>query len=181
MISALNLMLQKHAMKAGAIRFGKDLDDEDSDNKKRKPHGNKFFFPDTQSFPLVLGLQARRGYFMSVRPLYKQLSVNINVCMGAFYEPGNLAAAMFEFRKQMGGLPQWFSSQLKVETRHLGYCRKHTILRVMNTTAKTTTFPCDEFKGRVSVEEYFRRSGLSSVYIALHRLLNWYLQSIICI
>lgn len=160
MVSALNLMLQKHAMKSGAIRFGRDVDDEDESGKKskRSTRGNKFFFPDTQRFPLALGLDARRGYFMSVRPLYKQLAVNINVCMAAFYVPGNLAQAMDAFTNQTGGLPSWFSNQLKVGTRHLGYPKKSTILRVMNSTASTTKFFCEEYKGEVTVEEFFRRS-----------------------
>lgn len=147
-------------MKAGAFRFGRDLDDEDGDNKnkKRKTRGNKFFFPDTQMFPLALGLHARRGYFMSVRPIYKQLSINVNVCMAAFYEPGNLAQAMDAFRDQVGSMPSWFSNQLKVETKHLGYARKYTILSVASTTADTTSFSCAEYGRKVTVAEFFRLS-----------------------
>lgn len=158
MISALNLLLQKHAMTAGAFRFGRDSDDEGGDYKKRKTRGNKFFFPDTSTFPLALGLHARRGYFMSVRPLYKQLSININVCMAAFYEPGNLAEAMDAFSQQAGGMPGWFSNVLKVETRHLGYARKYTILRVASSTADTTSFFCAEYGRKVTVAEFFRLS-----------------------
>lgn len=162
MTSALNLLLQKHAVRAGAIRFGKDLDDEDGENKKRKTRGNKFFFPDTQSYPLTLGLQARRGYFMSVRPLYKQMAVNIDVCMAAFYQPGNLARALEDFRDRVGGMPPWFSNSLKVETRHLGYRKKHTILRVESTTADNTKFDCAEYGRKVSVTEFFRLSEWES-------------------
>lgn len=113
-ISALNLILQQYASRRG-VRVGK----------------NKYFFPSSsEHHTLSLGVEAFRGFFMSVRPTYKQLMVNINVCMTAFYVPGNLAQAMLAFlRQSSGGMPQSFADKLKVSTKHLGYTRKHTIFR----------------------------------------------------
>ncbi|OBZ72736.1 Protein argonaute 1B [Grifola frondosa] len=140
LISALNLVLQRHATKNG-IRVGK----------------NRYFFPSSEHMQLGLGIEAWKGFFMSVRPAYKQLMVNVNVCMTAFYIPGNLADAMLEFQRRVGGMPQTFGDKLKVSTTHLGYLRKRSIFRIMNTTASKTMFDCEELGGQVSVEQYFQR------------------------
>ena len=109
-----------------------------------------------------LGVEAYRGFFMSVRPMYKQLMVNVNVCMTAFYSPGNLARVMQDFQQQTsGGMPSSFADRLKVSTKHLGYTRKFTIFRIMNSkTARKEKFKCDdpEINREVTVMEYFRRS-----------------------
>ncbi|KAI0325766.1 Piwi-domain-containing protein [Cubamyces sp. BRFM 1775] len=142
-VSALNLIVQSFASKRG-VRVG----------------GNKYFFPSSdESFRLSLGVEAYRGFFMSIRPMYKQLMVNINVCMTAFYTPGNLAQAMMEFTRQTGGaMPQQFADKLKVSTKHLGYTKKHTIAKIMTSlTANRARFPCEELGGEVSVEEFFKR------------------------
>jgi eukaryotic translation initiation factor 2C len=146
-VSAMNLLLQKHTNNPSSIRVGQ----------------NKYFALNQQSFHLDLGLEARRGYFMSVRPMYKQLMVNVNVCMAAFYAPGNLAQAMIAFRDQRGGMPPSFAERLKVITTHLGYPKKRSILRIMGTTPRQTSFPCAELGGTITVEQYFRRSK-SNVY-----------------
>ncbi|KAL6303624.1 Piwi-domain-containing protein [Sparassis latifolia] len=140
MISALNIVLQQHAASHGT-RVGK----------------NRYFFPTSDRYPLSLGLEACRGFFMSVRPTYKQLMVNVNVCMTAFYIPGNLADAMIAFNRSSGGMPNSFTQKLKVSTRHLGYTRKRTVQAVMSTTARQTRFQCDELNGVVTVEQYFQR------------------------
>ncbi|KAI0942709.1 hypothetical protein AcW1_003267 [Taiwanofungus camphoratus] len=141
LIPALSLVLQQHANKIGT-RAGR----------------NRYFFPSSERRPLALGLEAWKGFFMSVRPAYKQLMVNINVCMTAFYVPGNLADAMRAFERQAGGMPTEFSQKLKISTSHLGYTRKRTILRIMSTNAQETTFSCAELGGTVTVEQYFSRS-----------------------
>ncbi|KIP07875.1 hypothetical protein PHLGIDRAFT_29841 [Phlebiopsis gigantea 11061_1 CR5-6] len=95
---------------------------------------------------------------MSVRPNFKQLMVNINVCMTGFYMGGNLAEAMLEFQRQTGTLPNEFFDKLKVVTTHLGYPRKKTIFRIGGSTSRQQRFKCDEFGGgEISVEEYFKR------------------------
>ncbi|CDO74313.1 hypothetical protein BN946_scf184800.g2 [Trametes cinnabarina] len=141
-LSAMNLILQSFASKRG-FRVG----------------GNKFFFPSSaQRAELSLGVEAYRGFFMSVRPMYKQLMVNVNVCMTAFYTPGNLAEAMLAFKQRTGdGMPREFADRLKVSTKHLGYTKKHTIARVMtNLTARSARFRCEEFGREVTVEEFFK-------------------------
>lgn len=142
LVSALNLILQQHASKMG-VRSGR----------------NRYFFPSLARFPLGLGLETWKGFFMSVRPAYKQLMVNINVCMTAFYTPGNLAEAMIAFNNQsQGGMPRAFVEKLKISTTHLGYVRKRGITGVMPTTARRTQFQCEELGGMVTVEQYFKRS-----------------------
>ncbi|KAI0699005.1 ribonuclease H-like domain-containing protein [Cytidiella melzeri] len=140
-ISAMNLILQKHTNQPGSVRVGQ----------------NKYFSLAQPSFYLGLGLEARRGYFMSVRPMYKQLMVNVNVCMAAFYAPGNLAQAMLAFNRDSGGMPSSFADRLKVVSTHLGYPRKRAIYRIMSTTPRQTKFSCDELGGTVTVEQYFQR------------------------
>ncbi|KAI1784815.1 Piwi-domain-containing protein [Ganoderma leucocontextum] len=143
LVSGLNLILQKHAQKNG-VRVSK----------------TKYFFPSSsQHHHLSLGVEAFRGFFMSVRPMYKQLMVNINVCMTAFYVPGPLEQRMDQFlHETRGAMPQSFADKLKVSTRHLGFTRKHTIHRIMTgKTARTERFNCEEFKGMISVEDFFKR------------------------
>lgn len=135
--------MQKHATTNG-VRVGQ----------------NKYFFPAEERFPLTLGLEACRGFFMSVRPNFKQLMVNINVCMTGFYMGGNLADAMMEFQRQTGALPSEFFDRLKVVTTHLGYPRKKAIFRIGGNTSRQQRFKCDEYGGgEISVEDYFKRSG----------------------
>ena len=144
MISALNLILQQYASRRG-VRVGQ----------------NKYFFPSSsEHHTLSLGVEAFRGFFMSVRPMYKQLMVNINACMTAFYTPGNLAEAMLAFRRQSNdGMPQSFAENLRVTTKHLGYTRKYMIHRIMTSkTARAERFDCAELGGKVTVEEFFKRS-----------------------
>ncbi|KAF9817896.1 hypothetical protein IEO21_03090 [Rhodonia placenta] len=143
LISALNLILQQHASNTG-VRVGR----------------NRYFFSAATQAPLglSLGIEARRGFFMSIRPTYKQLMVNVNVCMTAFYTPGNLAQAMMAFQQQTGGgMPRTFTDKLKVATTHLGYTRKKAIFRVSDQTARQIKFDCQELGGIVTVEQYFQR------------------------
>lgn len=144
LVSALNLVLQQHASTHG-YRVGR----------------NRYFFKDrTQNtaMPLGVGIEAWQGFYMSVRPTYKQVSANINVCMTAFYSEGNLAERMWEFRSQSGGMPSSFASKLKVTTKHLGYKRTWSILRIASTNARNERFNCEEYKGMISVEDFFKRS-----------------------
>ncbi|KAH0832184.1 Piwi-domain-containing protein [Lanmaoa asiatica] len=141
-VSAYDLVLQYHASHNG-VRVGK----------------NRYFFPPGgKPLNLSTGLEAWRGFFMSARPVYKELMVNVGVCMTAFYKPGNLANAIMEFQRQShGAMPQRFAQKLKVTTSHLGYKQTKPLKRIMLTTAKTTSFQCDEFNGKMTVEQYFKR------------------------
>lgn len=138
----MNLVFQKHISQQNAVRVGQ----------------NKYFSLNQPGLPLELGLEARRGYFMSVRPMYKQLMVNVNACMAAFYTPGNMAQAMFAFGEKMGAMPSHFAQRLKVEMGHLGYPRRRPVLRIAGANARQQTFHCAELGGTVTVEQYFQRS-----------------------
>jgi len=140
---AYNLVLQHHASHNG-VRVGK----------------NRYFFPSSgQPMELSIGVEAWRGFFMSARPVYKELMVNVGVCMTAFYKPGNLADAIKEFnQRSQGAMLQRFAQKLKVTTSHLGYKQTKPLKKIMSTTASQTTFQCDEFNGKLSVEQYFKRS-----------------------
>ena len=146
-ITSLNRVVQQHATRVG-VRVGK----------------NKFFIPTSNTvFPLTLGLEARQGFFVSVRPMYKQLMVNVNACMSAFYLPGNLADAMRAFQRQSyGGMPNDFAEGLKVITRHLGYPKKSTFARIGRDSASRTKFKLDDGKGpEITVAAFFRTSKYS--------------------
>ena len=72
LVSALNLVLSDHANHSG-VRIGR----QDDGN-----YGSgKYFFPFTHQQPPLLGpgVIAVQGYFASVRPVYKELMVNVCV------------------------------------------------------------------------------------------------------
>ncbi|KIJ17922.1 hypothetical protein PAXINDRAFT_167846 [Paxillus involutus ATCC 200175] len=143
-VGAYNLVLQHHASHHGT-RVGK----------------NRYFFPsqDRRSMELSTGIEAWKGFFMSARPVYKELMVNVGVCMTAFYKPGNLADAITEFRNRSnGGMLHRFAQKLKVTTKHLGYTQTKPLRKIMQTTSKNTFFQCDEYNSpKMSVEQYFKR------------------------
>lgn len=151
LISALNLILQQHAARTG-VRFGK----------------NRYFFPTLESHPLSLGLEAKKGFFLSVRPTYKQLMVNINVCMTAFYTPGNLAMAMLAFiQHSRGGMPNEFAYNMKITASYRGYPMKRAVKRIGPLSARKTKFDCQEFGGEITVEQYFKKSRFSIIGVTL--------------
>jgi len=116
---------------------------------------------------LGLGVESWKGFFVSVRPTYKQLMVNVNVCMTAFYMPGNLADAIMAFRRtSMGAMPRKFSQGIKVTTTHLGYKMRKPLKKITDKPANKTFFEHDKY-GTVSVEQYFERGMLSVPYSVL--------------
>ncbi|KAK7436896.1 hypothetical protein VKT23_018916 [Stygiomarasmius scandens] len=157
LISALNLILQQHAARNG-VSIAQD--DREEGEQKKKRNTNKYFFPtSSESFDLSPILTAFRGYYVSLRPTFKQPMVNINVCMTGFVKPGNLAEALRRFEGMSGALPTLPPGIIKsmhVVTRHLGY-RRHRLKAIGTKTARNQDFPCDEFGGRISVENYFKR------------------------
>lgn len=143
-INALNLVLAMHPNRAtgGGIMVGR----------------NKFFHPSPTSPPVPLGggLEAWRGFFSSVRPAWKQLMVNVNVCTTAFYTPGNLAERMMEFMNaSYGARPSVFVRGIRVKTTHLGY--RKTVKTVAQVNAQQHKFMVEDL-GEVTVEEYFVKS-----------------------
>lgn len=138
--------MQKYALKDGAIRVGQ----------------NKYFFPATERAALTYGLEARRGYFMSVRPTVKTLMMNVNTSFAAFYSfSGPLHEILQSMLRDIGQLPPPLFFKLKVVTSHLGYKKTHTVFRLGNSSARRTTFSRDG--QNVSVESYFK-SGRSNVF-----------------
>ena len=80
--------------------------------------------------------------------------------MTAFIEPGNLADRLRSFNQSARGamptLPEAMIKGITVKTKHLGHKRK---LHAIGTTpARTTYFDCEEFGGKISVDQYFVKS-----------------------
>ena len=80
--------------------------------------------------------------------------------MSAFIEPGNLAERLKSFNQNSRGamptLPKAMTKSITVKVEHLGYKKK---LRAIGTTsARDTYFDCEEFGGKISVEQYFLKS-----------------------
>ncbi|KAJ7130276.1 argonaute-like protein [Mycena epipterygia] len=143
-IAALNIILAAHPNRpGGGVMVGR----------------NRFFFPSGErAVSLGGGLEAWRGFYSSVRPSHQQLMVNVNVCTTAFYVPGNLVRAMEDFRNSsFGARVNAFVKGVRVKTTHLGY--KKTVKSVFNKSARQHKFDCAEFGGRISVEDYFKKSS----------------------
>ncbi|KAH8108964.1 hypothetical protein DFH11DRAFT_1818387 [Phellopilus nigrolimitatus] len=91
--------------------------------------------------PLVLSasLEAWKGFFASLRPVYKNLTVNIKTCMGVFYVPNaNLSNAMIKYQQTL--LPQ--------EERNQGFRKP---------LGQEDGLPVRRMGDMVSVEQYFQR------------------------
>ena len=80
--------------------------------------------------------------------------------MTAFIVPGNLAQRLLEFANNSRGgmptLPKAMVKSIKVKTLHLGHKRK--LNAIGTTSARRTSFDCEELGGRVTVEVYFQKS-----------------------
>ena len=63
LISALNLVLQQYPTLNNGVRVGQ----------------NRFFFPELGMSRLTPGIQAVKGFYVSVRPVYQQLMVKVYV------------------------------------------------------------------------------------------------------
>ncbi|KAF9555709.1 argonaute-like protein [Agrocybe pediades] len=139
-ISALNLVLQQGPNRQG-VRVGK----------------TRYFFPASfEKHNLSTGVYALQGFYASVRPAYKELMVNVNVCMSAFIEPGNLADRLLAFsRNSRGAMPTIPKSMVKSITvrTHIGHKKK--LHAVGSKSARNVTFDCPELGGTMSVEQYF--------------------------
>lgn len=152
-IAAFNLITSSHAAHT-TVPFGR--------NRYFVPPSS--FRPPEQAFPLSAGLEAWKGFYTSVRPVFKQLMVNVNICMSAFYVPNSkLSDAMLTFQRESRGAsnPNEFYKKIRITTSHLGYRRRSGIKAFGPHTARRTMFQCDEMGGRVSVEQYFQHSKLS--------------------
>jgi len=156
-VSALQLFVSKHARRNGVVIGG--TENENGKERKNKYQQNKFFFPALRQVPLDNLLVAWRGFAMSVRPTWKQLSVNINVATSAFHQEGNLAQALSNFRgRTFGAEATKFFFGVQVKLIHLGYRKK--IAMIGNKTATQFTFPYSESPEapmrQISVAQFFR-------------------------
>ncbi|PFH53610.1 hypothetical protein AMATHDRAFT_1253 [Amanita thiersii Skay4041] len=146
-ISALNLIFQAHASHAG-VRLG----------KKESNGESKYFFGPGET-TLAPGIEIWKGFFMSIRPVFKQLMVNVNVCYTAFMTPGNLGDSLLKLNVASKGaiptLPHDIVASMKVKAQHLGYPKQ--LVAIGTKTARSETFYCEEFDEKVTVENYFRR------------------------
>ncbi|KAF6752684.1 QDE2 protein [Ephemerocybe angulata] len=145
LVSSLNLVLQQHAQRNG-VRVG----------------NSRFFFPSSNATPKIQfrpDLYLKQGFFVSLRPGFKQLMVNVNACMTAFVEPGNLADRLLQFSESSrGSLPTLSKAMIrsiKVRTLHLHHRKK--LNAIGTTTARNTFFDCQEFGGKTSVEQFFKK------------------------
>lgn len=114
LISAINLVLQQQATRDG-VRVGQ----------------NRYFFPSSKDrLSLGPGVEARKGFFASVRPTLGTLTVNVNATYTAFYLPGNFHEALNSFmNNSYGAIPKKFSKSIKLTTTYLGYKRKRPVTR----------------------------------------------------
>ena len=151
-INALNLVTSSYAART-ATPFGKN----------RYFYPSSSFDPPDPVLPLSTGVEAWKGFFTSVRPVFKQLMVNVNACMSAFYVPNSrLSDAIQTFKSaSFGAEPNEFYRGIRVTTSYLGYRRRRSI-EGFGKTARRTVFHCDEFGGDISIEEYFRKSEFPS-------------------
>lgn len=142
-LSALNIVLAQHPRR-NAVMVGP----------------NSFFFP-AEKFDLGGGLEAWKGLYSSVRTVYKQLMVNVNVTTTALYSEGNLANAMMEVKEREGfAMIGVFLRGVRVVTTHLQHRKTVKKLARRNLTAKQHRIMWEEGNKEVTVEEYFTLSAL---------------------
>lgn len=90
--------------------------------------------------------------------------------MTAFIEPGNLADRIMSFsqasRGAMPTLPKAMIKSINIRVQHLGYKRK--LQAIGTTSARNTYFDCEEFGGKISVEQYFLKSKSLVKIMTMH-------------
>ncbi|EFW18723.1 hypothetical protein D8B26_005540 [Coccidioides posadasii str. Silveira] len=135
---------------------------------------SRHFFPNpTEDLSLGGGLEARRGFFHSVKPSTGRLLLNLNVSTAAFYRAGNLkdvseevvpfTAAEGDSRRT--GILDRFLRKVRVKTTHGQRHQTRTIFEVAKNSEGKAAGPSEvKFwwpQGQparyISVKEYFRR------------------------
>lgn len=92
--------------------------------------------------------------------MYKNLMVNVNVCMSVFYVPhSRVSDVLLKYGRasQGGGHPQ-ILDRIRIIMKHLGYRKRSSIKAFGPNTARKTIFQCNELRGKVSVEQYSQQS-----------------------
>jgi len=142
LVTALNLIMRRQAAQLGP----------------EFPLGKGRFF-DGHKELLGPRLLALMGFYSSVRPIHRQLMVNVNLCMAAFHEPGKLSDALRAFdARSLGAIPRDLMTNVKVSTRYRRYRYRKAIRRVLDSSARKQTFICEEDGAEITVEEFFLRS-----------------------
>ena len=120
---------------------------------------NRYFArPIAEPFRLGGGVEVWKGLCASMRPVYKQLMINANLCKAPFYTAGNLVLVMNAFQDaSFGARMDDFFRGIRIEATHLGH--QKIVKGFASHTAKTYSFDTSEY-GRVTVEQYFRQSKL---------------------
>ena len=114
MLQTLNIIFGHHSKSSSAITM--------IGSNRAYPNYNTA----TEKFPLTRGLEAIRGYFLSVRLASFRSIVNVNVSHGAFYEPQKMQTLVDEWGAIFNNAEDtyWvalegFLKDLKVKTQYL--------------------------------------------------------------
>jgi hypothetical protein len=95
--------------------------------------------------------------------------------MTAFIVPGNLADRLLEFADNSKGgmptLPTEMAKSIRVKTLYLRHRKK--LKAVGTTSARTTSFDCDELGGKVTVEVYFQKSKSERILQGILAYIHW--------
>ncbi|KIJ18292.1 hypothetical protein PAXINDRAFT_97712 [Paxillus involutus ATCC 200175] len=148
-LSALNLVLTSHPSQTG-VKVGRNDDD------KKNPD-QRIFFDSPPPASLGGGLEARQGFYLSVRPGHQQVMVNVNTCHAPFYKPQNFADAIDEYHQfgLRGPGVRDFGVNVRVVTKHTGTSRIMTIKGLSERNAREYKFKADPY-GVVTVERFFK-------------------------
>ncbi|RKP24709.1 Piwi domain-containing protein [Syncephalis pseudoplumigaleata] len=109
------------------------------------------------------GLDAWRGYTMSVRPGESNLMLNINATTSAFYRPGPLVDFVREFveARDYADIPHRLRRTLKRVRVHVTHRKdfkpRLTITDLSSKPAREATFNVGDSKKIITVEEYFAK------------------------
>lgn len=122
-----------------------------------------------EPFRLGGGVEAWKGIYASVRPTYKQLMVNVDVCVTSFRTAGNLAQVMNAVQDASWGARSLLFRGVRIEANHLGY--RKSIQKRVPLTARTYLFDSLEY-GTVTVEDYLRRSELACHSVSSYFLID---------
>lgn len=145
-LAAYNVILGQTPLLAGGVRIG-----------GKSGRENKYFFQDRttqQQMSLGGGIEAWKGFFLSVRPTFSALMANVNTAAMAFYSAGNLRDRLADFRRDNpAGNPDAFVFGLRVRTTHIGYIR--TVRKIVRQRAHEYMFDCEG--QQISVAQFFKQ------------------------
>ena len=137
----------------------------------RYPSNARSFFTNQDTKSIPGGVILWRGYFQSVRPSINKLLINIDISMGAMYEPGDLISLFLRFLGKKNqpmalsssGLPdrerlrlQHFVTGIKITTPYRTHDRnrQRLVKRLTRESARDRRFDIGDGQS-MSVMEYF--------------------------